>query len=62
MSKSLKRVTDGAGGGRAAGEVVETGGRNAHRPQAAAAAGCAMDQIVKSIAVRGAASGQLYCS
>jgi prolyl-tRNA editing enzyme YbaK/EbsC (Cys-tRNA(Pro) deacylase) len=60
MSKSLARVlralTD-------AGEVVaplETSAETRTAAQAAAAAGCALDQIVKSILFQGQASGRLF--
>lgn len=58
MSKSLKRVTEAL---RAAGlevEPVEMAEETRTAAQAAAAAGCEIDQIAKSIVFRGEVSGQ----
>lgn len=60
MSKSLARVVAAL---RAAGiepKVLETGAETRTAEQAAAVAGCALDQIVKSILFRGETSGGLY--
>ena len=60
MSKSLKRVTQCL---REAGldiEPVETGAETRTAAQAAAAVGCALDQIAKSIVFRGRESGEAH--
>ena len=49
MSKSLKRVTAALAAAGIATEVMEMGADTRTAEQAAAAAGCALDQIVKSI-------------
>ena len=59
MSKSLKRVTAALEAAGLAVEIVETGAETRTAAQAAAAAGCAVDQIAKSIVFRGAASGHV---
>ncbi len=59
MSKSLKRVAaalDAAGLGS---EILEMPGETRTAEQAAAAAGCALDQIAKSIIFRGEATGHV---
>ncbi len=58
MSKSLGRVQaalDAAGVGT---RIVELGGETRTAVQAAAVAGCGLDQIVKSIIFQGATSGR----
>jgi prolyl-tRNA editing enzyme YbaK/EbsC (Cys-tRNA(Pro) deacylase) len=57
MSKSLARVKAALTGVQA--EVYEMPSETRTAPQAAAAVGCALDQIVKSILFQGA-SGRLY--
>jgi len=60
MSKSLKRVVQSL---RQAGleiEPVETGAETRTAAQAAAAVGCTLDQIAKSIVFRGAESGAVH--
>ncbi len=59
MSKSLKRVIAALEAAGIAAEVLEYQEDTRTAAQAAAAADCALDQIVKSILFRGAASGRL---
>lgn len=58
MSKSLKRVRHALETAGVAAEVLDLG-ETRTAEQAAAAAGCALDQIVKSIIFRGEASGHV---
>ena len=60
MSKSLARVTAALEAAGVAARPVEMPAETRTAEQAAAAAGCALDQIVKSILFRGESSGQLY--
>ncbi len=57
MSKSLKRVRAALEAAGVAAEVAEMPSETRTAQQAADAAGCALDQIVKSIIFRGEASG-----
>lgn len=59
MSKSLKRVRRAL---EDAGEAAEfrTPGETRTAPQAAAAVGCNLDQIIKSLLFRGARSGDVH--
>lgn len=57
MSKSLGRVKAALEAAGVAAEVLEMEAETRTAEQAAAAAGCALDQIVKSIIFRGEASG-----
>lgn len=59
MSKSLARVTAALAASGVVASPVEMPGETRTAEQAAAAVGCALDQIVKSI-LFGAASGRLY--
>ncbi len=59
MSKSLKRVEAALAAAGVAAHVVEMPGETRTAEQAAAAAGCALDQIVKSIIFRGEGSGHV---
>ncbi|NEY88778.1 YbaK/EbsC family protein [Tabrizicola oligotrophica] len=59
MSKSLARVTLALRAGGVDAVPLEMPGETRTAEQAAAAAGCALDQIVKSILFQGA-SGRLY--
>lgn len=59
MSKSLKRVTAALEAAGLAARPLEMGAETRTAEQAAAAAGCALDQIVKSILFQGE-SGRLY--
>lgn len=58
MSKSLKRVKQALSDAGMTCEIVETGTDTHTAAQAAEAAGCQLDQIVKSIIFRGDTSGQ----
>lgn len=60
MSKSLKRVIAALEASGVRAEVLETGDETRTAEQAAAAAGCALDQIVKSILFRGEVTGGLH--
>ncbi|GHC08787.1 aminoacyl-tRNA deacylase [Gemmobacter nanjingensis] len=60
MSKSLARVTTALEAAGVAARPVEVPAETRTAEQAAAAAGCALDQIVKSILFRGEGSGRLY--
>ncbi len=60
MSKSLKRVTEVLAAAGLAAPPVEMAQETRTAPQAAAAAGCALDQIAKSILFQGAQSGRVY--
>lgn len=57
MSKSLARVTVALERSGLPGRPVEMPAETRTAPQAAAAAGCALDQIVKSILFQGAGGG-----
>lgn len=59
MSKSLKRVTKALAEAGLAAEVLEMPDSTRTAAEAAAAAGCAIDQIAKSIIFRGESSGQV---
>ncbi len=59
MSKSLKRVNDALAAAGIEARVLEMDGSTRTAEEAAAQAGCARDQIVKSILFRGADSGRL---
>lgn len=59
MSKSLARVKAALHAAGVPDNVLEMPGETRTAQQAADAAGCALDQIVKSIVFRGALSGQL---
>ena len=59
MSKSLKRVAAALEAAGLASEILEMPGETRTAEQAAAAAGCALDQIVKSIIFRGEATGHV---
>ncbi len=58
MSKSLKRVRAALEAAGLEAGIVEMPGETRTAQQAAEAAGCALDQIAKSIVFRGADSGQ----
>ncbi len=60
MSKSLARVRSALEAAGVAAEIREMPAETRTAEQAAAAAGCALDQIVKSILFLGAESGQLH--
>lgn len=60
MSKSLARVTSALAAAGIAARPVEMPAETRTAEQAAAAAGCALDQIVKSILFAGVESGRLY--
>lgn len=60
MSKSLARVKAALQAAGLGAEPLEMPGETRTADQAAAAAGCHVDQIVKSILFQGAQSGQLY--
>lgn len=60
MSKSLKRVVAALEAAGIRAEVLETTEETRTAEQAAAAAGCALDQIVKSILFRGEMTGSLH--
>lgn len=57
MSKSLERVRRALSEAGQACEIIEMPGSTRTAAEAAAAAGCALDQIVKSIIFRGEISG-----
>lgn len=59
MSKSLKRVTSVLTSAGVAVELVETAAETRTAEQAAAEAGCHVDQIAKSIIFRGEATGHV---
>ena len=59
MSKSLKRVRAALEAAGIAAEIREMDASTRTAPEAAAAVGCALDQIVKSIVFRGLASGHV---
>ena len=59
MSKSLKRVEAALTAAGVAVEIIETPFETRTAGQAAAAAGCHVDQIAKSIIFRGATTGQI---
>lgn len=59
MSKSLKRVTEALAAAGLAARPLEMAAETRTAAQAAAAAGCALDQIVKSILFQGV-SGRLF--
>lgn len=59
MSKSLARVTRVLAQAGLAARILEMPGETRTAEQAAAAAGCALDQIVKSIVFRGDDSGHV---
>ena len=59
MSKSLKRVTAALQTAGADVRIVEMDASTRTAGEAAAAAGCALDQIVKSIVFRGETSGHV---
>jgi prolyl-tRNA editing enzyme YbaK/EbsC (Cys-tRNA(Pro) deacylase) len=59
MSKSLARVRAALDAAGLAARIVEMPGETRTAEQAASAAGCALDQIVKSIVFRGLASGHV---
>ncbi len=58
MSKSLKRVRAALEKHGIAAEILEMGDSTRTAAEAAAAAGCDIDQIIKSIIFRGAESGE----
>ncbi|MBT9245352.1 YbaK/EbsC family protein [Gemmobacter fulvus] len=60
MSKSLARVTAALHAAGITAPPLEMPGETRTAQQAAEAAGCALDQIVKSILFAGQTSGQLY--
>ncbi|MCE6961633.1 YbaK/EbsC family protein [Cereibacter sphaeroides] len=60
MSKSLARVKAALEAAGIEAEVREMGAETRTAEQAAAAAGCALDQIVKSILFQGQQSGRLH--
>jgi len=60
MSKSLARVTAALAAAGVDVTPLEMPGETRTAAQAAAAAGCALDQIVKSILFAGTGSGRLY--
>ncbi|MFV2052644.1 YbaK/EbsC family protein [Aliiroseovarius sp. YM-037] len=60
MSKSLKRVARALEDAGLEVEILEMPGETRTAQQAAAAAGCALDQIAKSIIFRGEDSGEAY--
>ncbi len=59
MSKSLKRVAGALAAAGVASEILEMPGETRTAEQAARAAGCALDQIAKSIIFRGEDSGHV---
>lgn len=59
MSKSMKRVQAALEAAGIAGEIREMDASTRTAPEAAAAVGCALDQIVKSIVFRGETSGHV---
>ncbi len=60
MSKSLKRVRAALEAAGIVPEIMEMGAETRTAAQAAAEAGCEIDQIAKSIILKGASSGKLY--
>lgn len=60
MSKSLARVIAALQAAGIEARPLEMPDETRTAPQAAAAAGCALDQIVKSILFKGQGSGRLY--
>lgn len=60
MSKSLDRVTAALSAAGLSITPLEMGAETRTAEQAAAAAGCALDQIVKSIILQGKATGRLH--
>ena len=60
MSKSLKRVVAALDAAGVRAKILETGDETRTAEQAASAAGCALDQIVKSILFRGEVTGGLH--
>lgn len=60
MSKSLARVTAALQAAGLPASPLQMPGETRTAVQAAAAAGCALDQIVKSILLQGVASGRLF--
>jgi prolyl-tRNA editing enzyme YbaK/EbsC (Cys-tRNA(Pro) deacylase) len=60
MSKSLSRVVAALQAAGVAAVPVEMAAETRTAEQAAAAAGCALDQIVKSIILQGAVTGRLH--
>lgn len=58
MSKSLNRVRAALAGAGVMTEILEMPGSTRTAAEAAAAAGCALDQIAKSVIFRGTASGR----
>ena len=59
MSKSLKRVAAALEAAGVTSDILEMPGETRTAEQAAAAAGCALDQIVKSIIFRGEETGHV---
>lgn len=59
MSKSLKRVAGALAAAGVASEILEMPGETRTAEQAARAAGCALDQIAKSIIFRGEETGHI---
>lgn len=59
MSKSLKRVEAALAGAGVTVRITEMPGSTRTAEEAAAAAGCALDQIAKSIIFRGESSGHV---
>ncbi len=59
MSKSLKRVAEALAAAGVGSEILEMPGETRTAQQAAEAAGCALDQIVKSIVFRGEETGHI---
>ncbi|MEL6643870.1 MAG: YbaK/EbsC family protein [Pseudomonadota bacterium] len=59
MSKSLKRVRAALENAGVAAEILEMPGETRTAAQAAEAAGCALDQIAKSIIFRGESGGHV---
>ncbi|WP_417257526.1 YbaK/EbsC family protein [Celeribacter sp.] len=60
MSKSLKRVTQALTDAGLSASILEMDGETRTAAQAAEQAGCALDQIAKSIIFQGADSGTIY--
>ncbi len=60
MSKSLKRVRAALEAAGVEPQIMEMGSETRTAAQAAAEAGCEIDQIAKSIILSGANSGKLY--
>jgi prolyl-tRNA editing enzyme YbaK/EbsC (Cys-tRNA(Pro) deacylase) len=59
MSKSLKRVTAALAAAGLDAQPMEMSAETRTAAQAAAAAGCALDQIAKSIMLKGEVSGRV---